>query len=108
MKMTKELEKLLDEFGRDTVDAIVSEIVRKDVIKTGALKNSIDYNIFNDGEDIRIEFKMLEYGKFVDEGTRYIKAREFFLKVIERQTELFSKDLEGEIEDEFYKSLGIK
>lgn len=106
--MTREMERLLNDFGRDTVDAIVAEIIKKDVIKTGALKNSIDYNIFNDGEDIRIEFKMLEYGKFVDEGTRYIKAREFFLKVIEKQTEIFSRDLEDEIEKEFYKSLGIK
>lgn len=107
MKMNN-IEKLINDFGRDTIDAIVGEIVKKDVIKTGNLINSIDYNIFNDGDNIRIEFKMLEYGKFVDEGTRYIKAREFFLKIIEKKTELFSRDLEDEIEDEFYKSLGIK
>jgi|688.fasta_scaffold233174_2 hypothetical protein len=106
--MTKDLEKLLNEFGRDTVDAIVSEIVRKDVIKTGALKSSIDYDIVNDGETIKIQFKMLDYGKFVDEGTRYIKAREFFNKVIERKTNDLGKDLEDEIANEFYKSLGIK
>ena len=61
--MTKDLEKLLNDFGRDTVDAIVNEIVKKDVIKTGALKASIDYDIVNDGETIKIQFKMLDYGK---------------------------------------------
>jgi hypothetical protein len=106
--MSRDLEKLLDEFGRETVDDIVNDIVRKDVIKTGALKNSIDYDIFNDGDTIRIQFKMIEYGKYVDEGTRYIEPREFFNKVIERKTNEFSKDLEDEIEKEFYKSLGIK
>jgi hypothetical protein len=106
--MSTDLEKLLNEFGRETVDAIVSDIVRKDVIKTGVLKNSIDYDIFNDGDTIRIQFKMVEYGKYVDEGTRYIEPREFFNKVIERKTNEFSKDLEDEIEKEFYKSLGIK
>jgi hypothetical protein len=106
--MSKDLEKLLNDFGRRTVDAIVSDIVRKNVIKTGALKNSIDYDIFSDSEGVKIQFKMIEYGKYVDEGTIYIEPREFFNKVIEKQTELFSRDLEDEIEKEFYKSLGIK
>lgn len=106
--MTKDLENLINEFGSDTVDAIVNEIIKKDVIKTGALKASIDYDIIRNDDDITIQFKMLNYGKFVDEGTVYIKAREFFQKVIEKQTQRFSKDLEDEIADEFYKSLGIK
>ena len=106
--MTKDLEKLLNDFGRDTVDAIVNEIVKKDVIKTGALKASIDYDIVNDGETIKIQFKMLDYGKFVDEGAKYIKAREFFNEVIERKINDLVNDLEEELVDEFYKSLGIK
>lgn len=102
------IEKLLNRFGQDTVDEIISEIIRKDVIKTGALKNSIDYELIETGNGLEIRFKMLDYGKFVDEGTIYIRPREFFQKVIERAALRMSEDLEDEIEKEFYKSLGIK
>jgi hypothetical protein len=108
MKISKDLQKLLNDFGRDTVDDIVSEIVRKNVIKTGALKNSIDYDIFNEGDDLVIRFEMIEYGKFVDEGTIYITPREFFNKVIERNYIRLGESLEDEIAEEFYKALGIK
>jgi len=104
----KEIEKLLIKFGEDTVNEIISEIIRKDVIKTGALKNSIDYELIETSDGLEIRFKMLEYGKFVDEGTIYIKPREFFQKVIERESQRMLEDLEDEIEKEFYKSLGIK
>lgn len=64
----------------NTVIDIKNSILNKKVYKTGDLFRSINYNITN--EDI--SFYMISYGKFVDQGTRYISPRYFFKKVIER------------------------
>ena len=93
--------KELTRFADDIVDNIVSEIERVGAIRTGTLKNSIDYNIFIDSDGINIEFSMIEYGKFVDEGTIYIKAREFFTKIIERDSDRYADTLEGLMADYF-------
>ena len=54
---------------------------------------------------------MVDYGKYVDEGTRYIKAREFFKKNIEIQykkwsdkiTESVSKDAVDDLTENLKK-----
>jgi hypothetical protein len=47
---------------------------------------------------------MVDYGKFVDEGTIYIRPREFFNKVIEENV----NNLEDELEDDIVKYIEKK
>jgi hypothetical protein len=54
---------------------------------------------------------MVDYGKYVDEGTRYIKAREFFIRNIDLQykkwsdkiTEAVSKDAVDDLTESLKK-----
>lgn len=79
------LQSTLHQYGRDTVEVIKKDIRYKDAIKTGKLLGSITYQVYNKGNGFEVDFFMIDYGKYVDEGTRYIKAREFFLRNIELQ-----------------------
>ena len=84
MKYTA-LKSILHQFGRETVDVIKKDIRYKKAIDTGRLLGSITYQIYNKGNGFEIDFFMVDYGKYVDEGTRYIKSREFFKRNIEIQ-----------------------
>lgn len=77
----------MHQFGRDTVEVIKKDIRYKDLIKTGKLLGSITYQLYDRGDNIEVDFFMINYGKFTDEGTRYIKARKFFNYNIEKQYE---------------------
>ena len=79
------LQSTLHQFGRETVEVIKKDIRYKKAIETGRLLGSITYQIYNKGNGFEIDFFMVDYGKYVDEGTRYIKAREFFIRNIELQ-----------------------
>jgi hypothetical protein len=67
------------------VEVIKKDIRYKKAIETGRLLGSITYQIYNKGNGFEIDFFMIDYGKYVDEGTRYIKAREFFIRNIDLQ-----------------------
>jgi len=84
MKYTA-LKSTLHLFGRDTVEVIKKDIRYKKAIDTGRLLGSITYQVFDKGNGFEIDFFMVDYGKYVDEGTKYIKAREFFIRNIELQ-----------------------
>lgn len=92
MKYTN-LKKTLHLFGRDTVEVIKKDIKYKRAIDTGKLLGSITYNIFDKGNGFEIDFFMIDYGKYVDEGTRYIKAREFFKRNIDLQYKKYSQQI---------------
>lgn len=79
------LQSTLHQFGRETVEVIKKDIRYKKAIETGRLLGSITYQIYNKGNGFEIDFFMIDYGKYVDEGTRYIKAREFFIRNIDLQ-----------------------
>lgn len=100
--------KIAVKFSKETKDRIKRKIADVEAIRTGDLLRSIDYELKMNGEDFEVDFFMIDYGKFVDEGTKYIRPREFFVKVIEQETRSFEKDLEDEIEAEIYKSIDIK
>lgn len=97
----------MHQFGRETVDLIKRDIQYKNAIKTGKLFGSITYQLYEKSDTIEVDFFMVDYGKYVDEGTRYIKARNFFKKNIEDQykkwqdnfAEALSKDAMSEIEN---------
>ena len=79
------LKSTLHQYGRETVDVIKKDIRYKKAIDTGKLLGSITYQIYDKGDGFEIDFFMVDYGKYVDEGTIYIKAREFFIRNIELQ-----------------------
>jgi hypothetical protein len=84
MKYTN-LKSTLNLFGKDTVEVIKKDIRYKKLIDTGKLLGSITYQVSNKGDGFEVDFFMVDYGKYVDEGTKYIKAREFFIRNIELQ-----------------------
>jgi hypothetical protein len=110
MKYTS-LKSTLHLFGRDTVEVIKKDIRYKKAIDTGRLLGSITYQVFDKGNGFEIDFFMVDYGKYVDEGTRYIKAREFFIRNIDLQykkwsdkiTEAVSKDAVDDLTESLKK-----
>jgi len=110
MKYTA-LKATLHLFGRDTVEVIKKDIRYKKAIDTGRLLGSITYQVSNRGNGFQIDFFMVDYGKYVDEGTRYIKAREFFIRNIDLQykkwsdkiTEAVSKDAVDDLTESLKK-----
>jgi hypothetical protein len=89
MKYTA-LKSTLHLFGRDTIEVIKKDIRYKKAIDTGRLLGSITYQIYDGRNGLQIDFFMVDYGKYVDEGTRYIKAREFFKRNIDLQYKKWS------------------
>lgn len=103
------LKKTMHQFGRETVDVIKKDIRYKNAIRTGKLLGSITYQLYERSGNIEVDFFMVDYGKFVDEGTRYIKAREFFKENINKQfkkwekeiSDAVSKDIDDELKNIF-------
>ncbi len=99
----------MHEFGRDTVQVIKKDIRYKNAIKTGKLLGSIDYQLYERNGKIEVDFFMVDYGKYVDEGTKYIKARKFFNDNINKQykkweddiSDAYSKDIDEELKNIF-------
>lgn len=79
------LKKALRDYGNDTVKVIKEDIRYKKLIRTGKLLGSISYKLVKKSDGFGVEFLMVEYGKFVDEGTIYIKAQKFFKDNIQKQ-----------------------
>ena len=98
------MDKFLKGFGEGTKKKIIAKIIKEKAIKTGNLKNSISYNVKKAGGSYVIEFSMIDYGHYVDEGTRYIRPREFFDKVItDTIDDLFDKVMDEALELELEK-----
>jgi len=105
------LKKILKNYGDETVRIIKDDIRYKKLIRTGKLLGSISYKIVNKSGGIGIEFFMIDYGKFVDEGTIYIKAQNFFKENINKQykkwevqiKDAVALDFKSDIEKTFLK-----
>jgi hypothetical protein len=92
MKYTA-LKSTLNLFGKETVEVIKKDIRYKKLIETGKLLGSITYQVVSNSNGFEIDFFMIEYGKFVDEGTRYIKARGFFKDNIDKQYKKWEQNI---------------
>lgn len=79
--------------GSETVDIIVSDIVDKGLVVTGALRDSVRYELIENPGDIDITFRMIYYGDFLDKGTIYIDPYEFFEVNIKNQLDKYSNDI---------------
>ena len=88
------LKSTMHQFGRDTVDVIKQDIRYKKLIRTGDLLGSITYQLYERNGDIEVDFFMISYGKYVDEGTKYIKARDFFKDNINKQVIKWQQDIQ--------------
>jgi len=93
----KEIRAFLKDWANNTKRKIKNRILAVDAIDTGRLLDSIDWNMDFDGDEAKITFEMVEYGKFVDEGTVYISPRKFFNDIIEKETDVLEDILEEEI-----------
>lgn len=85
---------LLEKIGNETVKLIKDEITKKNLIKTGDLKDSIKYKLVKNGSQYSLEFEEIYYGEYLDQGTRYIRPpREFFEKIIKEQLDKYEDDI---------------
>jgi hypothetical protein len=72
----KALEQLLESFGKRTVKQARSNLTRLKKRDTNGIYDSLDYSIVKRAEgDWTIEFSMVEYGEFVDEGVSGTKNK---------------------------------
>lgn len=79
------------EFAEDVRDEIQSRIIAEDAIDTGRLFRTVDYDLSGGANKFRITFNQQDYGKFVDEGTRYITPREFYKATIIKMANRFER-----------------
>lgn|SRR5574343_623086 len=95
------LKDLLDKIGSETIKLIKDEIVSQGLIKTGDLRDSIEYEVIQNGSGYELDFSMIYYGEYLDKGTKYIQPpREFYEKIIQEQLSKYEeKILEATIDD---------
>jgi hypothetical protein len=91
--------KFLHSWGLKVVEAIRSRIRKDKLIDTGALLNSIDYDIVDSNNSFNLIFKIgdgkfkrgsglpSEYGVYLDKGTQFINPYYFFTAPIPTLTQ---------------------
>ena len=79
------------DFADDTTNKVLDRIILVDAIDTGRLFESIESKVGGGARSYTINMNMVEYGKFVDEGTIKITPREFFKDIIIKQANSFRK-----------------
>lgn len=79
------------DFADDTTRKVLDKIIEVDAIDTGRLFESVDARIGGAARSYTLNMNMVEYGKFVDEGTIKITPREFFKNIILEQANSFRK-----------------
>ena len=102
------LKDILDRIGKETVRLIVGEISKQGLIKTGKLRDSISYDVVQTTNGYELEFGMVEYGEFLDKGTKYIQPpREFYEKIIQEQLTKYSDEIAQATIDDMLDGLDI-
>lgn len=71
---TKELHKHLSKFGRDVVKVSKSNLTRKGTKDSGALYNSIRYELDASPNSFNLGLFMEDHGRYLDEGVRGAKS----------------------------------
>lgn len=90
----KQLTIVLNKIGKEAKNAIIKEIDRQKLIKTGNLRKSIQYKLVGSGLNTEIEFEMIYYGEYLDDGTKYIQPpREFFDKFIKKTVKKYEAEI---------------
>ena len=65
-----ETKKVLTAYGESTVSSMRNILISKGKSASGQLVRSISYRLTYLGEDLALEFDMLDYGIFVDQGRK--------------------------------------
>lgn len=99
------LQQALIDYGQDTVDKIRQRIIDTETIDTGQLLNSINFTVTPNANSFVIDFSMMEYGRYTDEGTVYINARKFFADVIDDNFKLWEDRILSAAQDDVYDEL---
>lgn len=73
---TKTIMQILRKWSKSTLLDIEND-VRNRAFKTGRLWKSLDIKVQHRESKYTTSLKMVYYGQYVDEGTKYIKARNF-------------------------------
>tara|TARA_A100001201_G_scaffold124578_1_gene108684 strand:+ start:247 stop:615 length:369 start_codon:yes stop_codon:yes gene_type:complete len=96
VKPNKGFSKLLAGMGTD----IIRRSSRRVPVDTGTLKQSV----FLEGKPFSIVVGYnADYSRFVEEGTKYMKAQPFFRPSIEESIERFKKNWSVQIQKEYRK-----
>ena len=101
----KNLKRTLKKVGEITCQRIRRDIRYQNLIKTGKLLGSIDFEVVQRGTFWELEFSMVEYGKFLDEGTIYIRARRFFNDIIDDQMKKSEIDILNATARDLFESI---
>ena len=100
------LKDLFNKIGKETVKLIDDEIQRQNLIKTGALRRSIDYDvIINSKAEYRLTFTQIFYGYFLDKGTRTLYPREFFQRFIDAQLDKYETEIADAVAEDLLDEL---
>lgn len=95
----------LNELGSNIINDAKSLVP----IDTGALKQSLDYEIdFKSLDTFNITFTGLEYGKYVNFGTRYQKAQPFMTIAIDNNLDEGIKDITKQLTSDMISQIKIK
>ncbi len=64
----KALERYLNSFGKGVVNKSKGILQKKKKVSSGALLNSIKFNVTKTTNGYKVDFSMLDYGEFIDKG----------------------------------------
>lgn len=65
-----ETRKVLEQYGTETLDSMRDILLSAGKDASGTLINSLRYTITYNGTDLDLEFEMVDYGIFVDQGRK--------------------------------------
>lgn len=81
------LEKVMNDYGRDLAKELQSIVP----VKTGALKQSIDFKgLIKTTTGFEIDLEALYYFEFLDQGTKFIVPRHYLIKAKETLSKKYS------------------
>jgi len=103
------------EFAEDVRDEIQSRIISENAIDTGRLFRTVDYDLTGGANKFKIDFDMMYYGKWVDEGTDNITPRDFYKQTIIKMANRFERYVKDKrtrsyvtIEKDIYGEIGLQ
>ena len=79
------VERAIKGFARD----VVADAKRSVPVVTGRLRDSIDFNLIYSSDELKVEFVMEDYGRFVDAETNH-----FWTNAVDSNLSFLRSDLE--------------
>jgi len=73
------LENYLNRFGASVVNKTIGNLKRKKKVVTGALVNSVSFELKKTNDGYQVDFMMLDYGDFIDRGVSGSKKKRSYI-----------------------------